>query len=60
MSPFLVIYGYKLASLILIAGDVYTEEYCLSTFKMLVKNYVKCIKDIIKLYKAVITIATLN
>jgi len=60
MSPFLVTHGYKLAFLILITSDVYIEEYCLNAFKTLVKNYIKCIKDIIKLYKAVITAAMLN
>jgi len=60
MSPFLVTYSYKLAFLILIASDVYVEEYRLNAPETLAKNYIKCIKDIIKLYKAAITVITFN
>jgi len=60
MSPFLVMYSYKLTFLVLITNDVYMEEYCPSAFKTLVKNHIKRIKDIIKLCKAVITAIMFN
>jgi len=60
MSFFLITYGYKLASLILITNNMYVEEYRFSVPETLVKNYIKRIKDIIKLYEAIITITAFN
>jgi len=60
ISPFLATYGYKPASPVPIASNVYAEEYYPNAPETLAKNYVKHMKDIIKLCKAAITAATLN